>query len=957
MIKDIKYTGYTTTPSDYECADGQLSTAINVVQEDGALRPIHKPAKMLLLDPTYKLLLIHNTSSGDKNYILCDKETHTKLYWLATSDKTSDPTLIATLDSALTDLAIIGNTLFLSIVDGDKSRLEYILWRGTYYDYLGQQPKCPTIQFALTDESTHDSTGSDESTIVVDDDDVGVCRRLYSLFNSGNSNGASSTHPSTSYEFSDSLRSSISNALWGHLLNYVADYCTEKNRFYQPFFIRYAFRMSDGSYTKYSAPILMTPNSGIPFTVADVIYNESTQQLTLKSTFDMAICKLWYQITDYDKEKLQQWKDVITHVTIFISAPIYTYNQGKNFEKAYSSLTTTGLKAFSHSKYGNYSDVRNEENEVDMNSSILYWNYPTYEQKEYEDKLESTMLFYQVCEIEIEDILKGEGTDSLTELKMPESIQSSLTTRTVMKDDYQTNDSYAGKSLYVYNNRLNMSNITLALFNGYTLPQMTQYRDPHGETEFKITAYTYIKKNAKEYVVKNDFTLSLETFSDLTNNFPRYLFYPDSGAYKMLIQWNEGNGGIVCIEVPLKLHPTLTGAYYFRGMAVDAANPTVTMISNDSTTDIEKTVLSPNKLYSSEASNQFTFLATGINTIGSGSIIGIRAAVKALSQGQFGQHPLYAFCSDGVWALKLTDKGSYESIQVVTPDVCIDEKSITQIDSSVLFATARGIMEISGSTSVCLSDDIDNINTTQSDTDLPSMGVLTTLASIDSVDLEMIKFRKYIQDCGMIYDYINQRIIVYNPTQTYAYVYSIKSKTWSTMHSDIDYHINSYPDAIAVSREISYLITQYRGIHDLNADDNAEKYEVNPNTIAEGETPGVTTEPLTKVMDLSASDTSIMGAGMIVTRPIKLASNNLKSLRALVQRGMFVSEHVNQILYASNDLFNWFAVASSTDGMIQALGGTPYKYYKLAVVTKLLNGESLDGFSVDSLERFTNKLR
>jgi hypothetical protein len=266
-------------------------------------------------------------------------------------------------------------------------------------------------------------------------------------------------------------------------------------------------------------------------------------------------------------------------------------------------------------------------------------------------------------------------------------------------------------------------------------------------------------------------------------------------------------------------------------------------------------------------------------------------------------------------------------------------------------------MEISGSTSVCLSDDIDNINTTQSDTDLPSMGVLTTLASIDSVDLEMIKFRKYIQDCGMIYDYINQRIIVYNPTQTYAYVYSIKSKTWSTMHSDIDYHINSYPDAIAVSREISYLITQNRGIHDLNADDNAEKYEVNADTTTE--TPGATetTTPLVKIMDLSASETSIMGAGMIVTRPIKLASNNLKSLRALVQRGMFVSEHVNQILYASNDLFNWFAVASSTDGMIQALGGTPYKYYKLAVVTKLLNGESLDGFSVDSLERFTNKLR
>lgn len=31
MKKDIIYTGYSATPSDYDCADGSLATAINPV--------------------------------------------------------------------------------------------------------------------------------------------------------------------------------------------------------------------------------------------------------------------------------------------------------------------------------------------------------------------------------------------------------------------------------------------------------------------------------------------------------------------------------------------------------------------------------------------------------------------------------------------------------------------------------------------------------------------------------------------------------------------------------------------------------------------------------------------------------------------------------------------------------------------------------------------------------------
>ena len=36
MNKEIKYSGFSAVPSDYECPDGDLSVAMNLIPEDGA---------------------------------------------------------------------------------------------------------------------------------------------------------------------------------------------------------------------------------------------------------------------------------------------------------------------------------------------------------------------------------------------------------------------------------------------------------------------------------------------------------------------------------------------------------------------------------------------------------------------------------------------------------------------------------------------------------------------------------------------------------------------------------------------------------------------------------------------------------------------------------------------------------------------------------------------------------
>ena len=64
-----------------------------------------------------------------------------------------------------------------------------------------------------------------------------------------------------------------------------------------------------------------------------------------------------------------------------------------------------------------------------------------------------------------------------------------------------------------------------------------------------------------------------------------------------------------------------------------------------------------------------------------------------------------------------------------------------------------------------------------------------------------------------------------------------------------------------------------------------------------------------------------------------------------------------QVLYASNDLDNWAVVWSSADAYLRGFSGSPYKYYRLAVIASLKKGKCLAGCSVSYDARLTAQMR
>lgn len=141
MNKEIKYNGYTASPSDYECPDGDLSVAINFVPEDGAVKPVFPP----VVDEeatgfTGTCVYIHK-NSGYTHYIVRESNAFS---WF--DKETKKTTSIGSLTNYI-KVTSIGNTLIFLTENG----MVYYLWKGgtTGYLYLGNKiPECP-ISFGL----------------------------------------------------------------------------------------------------------------------------------------------------------------------------------------------------------------------------------------------------------------------------------------------------------------------------------------------------------------------------------------------------------------------------------------------------------------------------------------------------------------------------------------------------------------------------------------------------------------------------------------------------------------------------------------------------------------------------------------------------------------------------------------------------------------------------------------
>lgn len=861
--------GITHSPSDLLCGDGELGECVNLEVKNGELVPMEMPVRLSFsLGSGERLLLVHNTKTDDKNYVTL---TNGVLKIFEVSGSVKNYYDFSLNCGTVKSIQALGNTIVVYTADIPH----YILYSNGVYKYLGSSLPDVGISFDLQGE------------FVVSD-----------VFGFTTPDGDS---------FSDNeYQEGVCSELVPEVNKFIEEKSIARGQFIFPFFIRYALRLFDGTHTMHSAPILMLPSTNIAPFVASYTKGSDLYNVNLEGQVGAFVAQIEATVS-YITGSLSDWADVISSLDIFVSRQIYTYDQnGTKFGNAMFSASKFIGKYGSRQStiWDAYSLMSSHVTMTPGEDLILRrWYIPSRDIEEVNSEITNTSLFYKYTSIALGDL-------TVNKVMTLSGTLSALETGEVLKDDYMTHDTFVPDSSFVYNGRLNISSIQRKLFQGFPvqcMSQMVKYATQdgfdYGLLYGTYEVYTFIKSTngGSDIVVKS----SLSTHGSL---YGTYLFYPDSDAYKIVLVDTTNQR---YTQLSLAEHPYLNGAFVFAGFQTLGFTNGNISISTTNNTETQH-----NKLYVSNVNNPFHFPLEGIYTVGSDRIIGMGAITRPISQGQFGEYPLIVFCSDGNYAMRVDDQGFYAAISPVQEDVVLGNDKITAMENSLVVITKKGIMLTTGGEMQKVAAQMDggvlNLSTL--------VGVGTSVADLSNLvgkASDSTGFLSYVYGSRMAFDYASNRLLVYHPEKTYAYLYNFDNDTVSKL-------------VINGGKKIISSVLDY------------------PDTIIEDES-GALYSLYTKE-DVSMK--TLRQYGVCLTRPLKMgAALSMKSIKQVMHltSNNGNGSYVKYLLYGSNDNVTYYKVSSRF--------GKPYKYYRVAVYTYLLPKESLSGSAIITEERRTHKLR
>mgnify|MGYP007113748310 FL=1 len=101
-----------------------------------------------------------------------------------------------------------------------------------------------------------------------------------------------------------------------------------------------------------------------------------------------------------------------------------------------------------------------------------YFTLPKFTNDEIKKDVENKSLFYLLKSIPISELKEY---TAMREIDIQDSYLSSLVNKEVMTDDYNSHESLLPKQAFVYNSRLNISNISRKFFGGWNPSAAQRY--------------------------------------------------------------------------------------------------------------------------------------------------------------------------------------------------------------------------------------------------------------------------------------------------------------------------------------------------------------------------------------------------------------------------------------------------------------------------------------------------
>lgn len=946
--------GLTHSPSDYDCQDGELATCLNLINEDGALHPIQQPVvaeQNITLDADDTIELVHKVTHDEaihSHYII--RKSDDTWYWM---EKDGDGTknIINLNGFHVNAVTAVGN--ILSFVG--ESKILYCYWdNGVYrvvdFTEVTYDAKLTRTSFKMSVDSWVKDNTITEQGYTLPLEDINT------------------------FGFPEELGENVTTRLFASQDAYVNKYMDSYSFKYIQFAIL-AIQLYDGSYIQIGNPFILAPKEkiedsiGFRWSYTDGGMTSGNLNLTFEGGNIYATYK-GQEIDNYELsvkiKNVDEYKTLIKGVDIFISNTLFPYNTNGNIIAKENYFYFRNDKG--RMKISDYSFINGR-----FQMGVRNYHYQPYTEEEIYEKIDN-LSFYKSTSFSFDNVKDGVSK----KLKRVLGTEESLPLADLQRE------SYGAMCAITYNNRLHLGNVMSSITtrcnngNGYYSPvvpnkslvedsyQFLFRYEPKGQFNGNYIDNFGTDQNgsncidkicqvvSKVYLKISNKDEAFSYYDELHYPLPPILSFPSNKAkvIDLLIRIPE-RGTYSCYKKSFSLYESETFGFNY---AVNYSNGTfcpiqannVTMnyeswtvtISQDPSwkkiseeefnkekANIKESTINgsrtPSLVKVSEAENPLVFPAKNSVQVGSSIVSAMAANTRPISEGQFGDAPLYAFTDEGVWVLMLGEEGIYIARQPANRDICSNPKGILQIDDAVLYPTERGIMMQRGRESESITDALDDYPFdflsiySHSTKDKTYPNKLLALGNIPESDVKYVRFRKYLEEAGMIYDYYDSRIIVFNPDYTYAYVYSLKSKMWGTMHNVFNKRVNIYPESYATNKD-------------------------------------------GKILDVYVKETTENVPFFLCSRPITLGQDAYKTMFDCITRGYLDSVQEGKcgmVLFGSNDLVNWYYIGSSVNMYLRSLVGSPYKYFRIALMGNLATNESISALSTEFQPRLQNKLR
>ena len=910
--QEVIFKGLTNSPSDYDCQDGELATCLNLINEDGALHPIHQPVvaepNITLPNDSCSIRYVHNVTHENKNHshyiVNCTNSSPYSWYW---TEKGGDgtPHELNLGDFKVNSVTAIGNIICFV---GDKNIL-YAFWNKDSYNIFNKN----TFNYTF---SVTNTSGVEVDAIAQLGDDFQGCFWTSSF--------GSQDYDNLIFE---GTKPNGTKTIWNAIDSMINKAMSENGNTYFKYLVFgvVALRLYDGTYSNISNLFVLCPKESLN---NSFYYNADKE--TIKNTEYYKFVRASGYI---HRHRINVQLD-LTGIEDFVQGVDVFLTKGTDFlylDKGYDATSTETVNNLKKRK-GTITFER-------LKKSSLYREF-------------DNLTFYHSVYITKEDL--GKDIDLLNVQGTEESLSLADMGRT----------SIGGSCAIAYNNRLHLANIQNYINDIFSPNPIYKFELNSSGTSFPVEKINTILGNYMDVPLTDEGWYDLEKQSSDTAEVIAIIdnkyYYKATVQYPLnpifVVPFQDANSvklyikhkGKLMDEIGFRninLHQSETfgmsyyifnaenGIFSFMqkyelsnngGVLTRRQGDTFTSTSSNfydeasqkCDSDGAKIEQLASLIKVSEAENPLVFPAKNSVQVGSSIILALAANTRPISEGQFGEAPLYAFTDEGVWVLMLSGEGTYVARQPANREICSNPNGILQIDDAVLYPTNRGIMMQQGRNSICITDQLDGYPFNFMEMKYAKQIIATN--ETESGEISYIRFKDYLKSADMIYDYYNNRIIVFNPNQAYAYVYSLKSKMWGAMKNVFNKRVNIYPESYATNKD-------------------------------------------GKILNVYVEEPFSSTPYFLCSRPLTISDKEVyKTIFTCIARGYFRKETNGKcamVLYGSNNLFDWYLIKTSINEYLRGMAGSPYKYFRIALIGNLATNESISGISAEFQERLQNKLR